>query len=140
MAQITGVMNTTSMKLYNEGILINLLTDASCTFTHEPRRTTSKDSVGYNTYLEGIRDWTVSGTAWYADDAAEGSNELLAAAISTRSQITALLGTGEAGNEEYYGEAYLTQWEISSPNAEENVTYSFTLQGTGLLTAGDTAV
>lgn len=138
MAQITGVMNTTAMLLRLGGATINLLTDASCTFTHEPRRTTSKDSQGYNTYLEGIRDWTVSGTAWYADDATVGTDEILALAITTRATGTVLLGTGVIGNQHYTGSAWLTQWEISSPNAEENVTYSFTLQGTGALTKATT--
>lgn len=138
MAQITGVMNSTTLAIYLEGAILNLLTDASLTYVHEVRETTSKDSQGRASFLEGKRSWTMSGTAWYADDATKGSDELFALVETTRAQGTFLIGTGTSGNAEWSGEGYLTQWELSSPNAEENAAYTFSVQGTGILTKGTT--
>lgn len=139
MAQITGVMNSTSLRVYVGGTAIAHATDATLTFTHEPRDTTTKDSGGWRDLLEGLRSWSVSATALYADDAAYGFEDLHDTLNATRATVTVLIGTGESGNVDYSGTAWVASLELNSPDSEDNASLSVTFEGSGALTKATTA-
>jgi hypothetical protein len=69
----------------------------------------------------------------FAYDAAYGMEELytIAAAQTTAAVV---FGTGVSGDNKWSGTGLVTEWSLSSPNTNENVTGSFTIQGTGELT------
>jgi predicted secreted protein len=59
----TGVVNTTLFTFRaggSGGTVVSNQNDFSISFTHEPRDTTTKDSGGYRTLLEGLRSYEVS--------------------------------------------------------------------------------
>jgi hypothetical protein len=139
MAQITGKMNTTSLSVYFGGTKITHQTDASLSFTHEARDVSTKDSAGWTEHLEGRRGWQISGTFFYADDATHGVDEIWAQVVTARATVACILGTGVAGNAEYSGSAYFSQFEINSPSSEDTASVSYTLVGTAALTKATTA-
>ena len=133
----TGVVNSTLFALYaGDGTYTKIAhsTDASISFSHEPRDITSKDSAGYRQLLEGLRSWSASGSFLVALDATYGYEELYAAWVA-RSVLTVRFSTQVSGDQYYQGTAYISSLELSSPGAEDNATFSLSLEGTGALTA-----
>jgi predicted secreted protein len=110
--------------------IIGKMTDASFSFSHEPRDITTKDSAGYRELLEGLRSWSMSSSNLFAFDATYGVEELRTA-ITGRTKLTLRWGTQASGDQYVQGSAYLTSLEENSPGAEDNVTFSVTFEGTG---------
>jgi len=138
----TNVINSTIFAIYvldsTTYKKIAKMTDASFSFSHEPRDITTKDSGGYRELLEGLRSWSMSSSNLLAFDADYGITELRALAVA-RTPVTLRWMTGVASDELVQGSAYITSIEESSPGAEDNVTFSVSFEGTGLLTfANDT--
>ena len=133
----TGVINTTLMGLMILDTTYKTLghaTDASLSMSMEARDITSKSSGGYRALLEGLRSWSISSSAFFAFDASGIDIEFLRAAVIARSPLTVRFGTGVSGDQYAQGSAYLTSVETNSPSAEDNVSYSITLEGTGAIT------
>lgn len=132
----TGVINSTLMGLYvldSTYKKIGHSTDASISFSHEPRDITTKDSAGYRELLEGLRSWTASGSFLLAYDATYGFEELYEA-WEARTKLTIRFTTAVSGDEYYQGACYISSLEASSPAAEDNVSFSISLEGTGQIT------
>lgn len=135
----TGVINSTAFAVYvldTTYKIIAEMTDASFSFTHEPRDITTKDSGGYRELLPGLRSWSMSSSNLFAFDSAYGV-ENLRDAIIARTALTLRWGTQASGDEYVQGSAYITSLEENSPGAEDNVTYSVTFEGTSSLTLAD---
>lgn len=133
----TGVINTTLMGVMILDTTYKTLghaTDGSLSITMEARDITSKSSGGYRALLEGLRSWTMSCSAFFAFDASGIDIEFLRAAIIARSPLTVRFGTGVSADQYAQGSVYLTSVETNSPSAEDNVSYSITLEGTGAIT------
>ena len=75
----------------------------------------------------------MSGTALFSYDAASGGINLYTIA-SAQTLVDVTYGTGVSGDYLWSGEGLVTEWTLSSPNTNENVELSFTIQGTGVLT------
>ena len=132
----TGVINSTAFGVYVFSTtfkIIGHMTDASFSFSHEPRDITTKDSAGYRALLEGLRSWTVSSSNLFAFDATYGIADLRTAAAA-RTQVTLRWGTQASGDAYHEGTAYISSLEESSPGAEDNVSFSVTFEGTGAIT------
>lgn len=133
----TGVINTTLMGLMILDTTYKTLghaTDGSLSISMEARDITSKSSAGYRALLEGLRSWTLSASAFFAFDASGIDIEYLRAAIIARSPLTVRFGTAVSGDQYAQGSVYLTSVEQNSPSAEDNVSYSITMEGTGAIT------
>ena len=133
MAQTVGVVNSTIFGIYvldSTYKIIGHMTDASFSFSEEPRDITSKDSAGYRALLEGLRSWTMSSSNLFAFDATYGVDELRTAA-EARTQLTLRWSTQVVGDTFAQGTAYISSLEESSPGAEDNVSFSVTFEGTG---------
>ena len=128
-----GVLNSTKVGIYVGGVLVGHLTDASISMTHDPRETTSKDSQGWKEFLEGIRGATISGTAWYTVDHPQGADDLFAL-LNSRQQATIKIASSEVGDRAYEINGYITNLNINSPGAEQNVSYDFSFVATGAVT------
>jgi TP901-1 family phage major tail protein len=138
----TGVVNSTLFAIYLlESATyekVANLTDASFSFSHEPRDITTKDSGGYRELLEGLRSWSASGSGLVQYDTGSGEQGYaeLYAASKDRTLVTCRFMTNVTGDTYYQGTAYVTSVEKTSPGAEDNVTFTISLEGTGAITTG----
>lgn len=134
----TGVINTTSLAFYVLDTTYKKVggaTGATLTFSMSPRDTTSKDSGGYRTLLEGLRSWSISGSGLVALDDTFGAEDLYDDIVA-RSQITVRFMTNVSGDAYFKGVGYFSELTLDSPGSEENVTYSYTFEGTSSITKG----
>lgn len=108
--------------------------DFTVNYNMEPRDITTKDSGGHRELLEGLRSYEVSFAGLVAFDdplgvftSSTGTYDLLQARTFTEW----IGGTGVSGDVKLSGSGYFTSLEIGSPDAESNMTFSCTLQGSG---------
>ena len=134
----TGVVNSTLFALYaGDGTYTKIAhsTDASISQAGEPRDITSKDSGGYRGLLEGLRSWSASGSFLLALDAGFGFEDLYTL-WKDRTKLTVRFTTAVDDDQYYQGFCYISSLEGSSPGAEDNATFSLSLEGTGVITIG----
>lgn len=130
----TGKVNGTLITLHVGGTEIACLTSNSISFAHSPRETTNKDSGGWKEVSTGLNSWSMSGEGYFAEDATYGFTDLQAL-ILARGVVTVLESSEVIGDKTYSGSAYITALERTSP-LEETVTFSVTLEGTGVPVTG----
>lgn len=145
MSQITGVLNASNFVLYSgtsvaASTVMGFATDVSIDISESPRDVTNKFSLGWRELAEGLRQFTISGSHLFAENAANGEAQLFEF-LRTRSEIFFKLtvqngsvsSTAEVnGNSRYTGKGRLTSL-TKSGGVEDNVTYSFTIEGSGAL-------
>jgi hypothetical protein len=68
-------------------------------------------------------------------DATNGAFDLIDLAIA-RTLVYVKMSNDASGDQYLAGSGYLTECSLNSPGAEENVTYSFSIEGTGALVTG----
>tara|TARA_R100000963_G_C4608789_1_gene79894 strand:- start:126 stop:563 length:438 start_codon:yes stop_codon:yes gene_type:complete len=137
-----GQLNGTDLGVYIGGTLVAYSTSATLNVNHSPRSTSNKEDGGWETAMEGYRNWDVSCDAMYAwlDPAGsaisnETLSEIFTGYIHTRASFTLTFGvtTTTAGDTKYTGTAWLTSASLSAPN-EDTATFSVSFQGSGALT------
>ena len=143
MAAQDGQLNGTELGVYIGGTLIAYSTSATLNINHSPRSTSNKEDGGWETSMEGYRNWDVSCDALYAWLDPAGSaisnktlSDLFTAYIATRASFTLTFGsttTTGIGWTKYEGDAWLTSASLSAPN-EDTSTFSVSFQGSGALT------
>ena len=141
MAAQDGQLNGTELGVYIGGTLIAYSTSASLNINHSPRSTSNKDDGGWETSMEGYRNWDVSCDALYAWLDPDGNpitndtlSDMFTAYITTRAKFELTFGvtTTTTGDTKYVGDAWLTSASLSAPN-EDTATFSVSFQGTGSL-------
>ena len=130
-----AVTNSTDLKLYVAGTAVACATDATLTMTHSVREVLCKDTSAWRDVVPGLRSWSVSGSGLMDIGATQGAVDLTNLAIS-RTLVVVKMSTEENGEEYWTGSGYMTECSVNSPGAEENCTYSFSLEGTSALTTG----
>ena len=143
MAAQDGQINGTELGVYIGGTLIAYSTSATLNVNHSPRSTSNKEDGGWETAMEGYRNWDVSCDALYAWLTPAGSaisnstlSDLFTAYITTRASFTITFGSTDTtgiGWTKYTGDAWLTSASLSAPN-EDTSTFSVSFQGSGELT------
>ena len=139
-----AILNGTDIKVYDSGtaVLVAFAQSGTINVNHSTRDTTNKESGGYKSALEGLRDWSIDLDGAYAwTDAAgvvltNGADDLLLANIITnRVALTVKFGNvgGATGDTVYSGSVYLTSFSVSA-GTEDTATYSLSLEGTGAIT------
>lgn len=126
-----AIKNGTAIGFYVGGTKVAHCTAADISRNHSPREATSKDSGGYSEILEGLRDWSASGEAFFDLAAAYGYSDL-DTIMQNRTAITVRISSETSSEEYLQGSAYLTSLELTS-GVEESATFSFEVQGTGEL-------
>ena len=137
-----GQLNGTDLGVYIGGTLVAYSTSATLNVNHSPRSTSNKEDGGWETAMEGYRNWDVSCDALYAwlDPAGsaisnETLSEIFTGYIHTRASFTLTFGVTSTttGDTKYTGTAWLTSASLSAPN-EDTATFSVSFQGSGVLT------
>jgi predicted secreted protein len=137
-----GQINGTELGCYIDGTLVAYSTSATLNVNHTPRTTSNKEDGGWETAMEGYRNWDVSCDALYAwlDPAGsaisnETLSEIFTAYITTRASFTLTFGvtSSTTGDTKYTGTAWLTSASLSAPD-QDTSTFSVSFQGSGELT------
>tara|TARA_R100001244_G_scaffold131962_1_gene106401 strand:+ start:1116 stop:1553 length:438 start_codon:yes stop_codon:yes gene_type:complete len=137
-----GQLNGTELGVYIGGTLVAYSTSASLNVNHSPRSTSNKEDGGWETAMEGYRNWDVSCDALYAWLDPSGSaisnetlSELFTSYITTRASFTLTFGvtSSTTGDTKYTGTAWLTSASLSAPD-QDTSTFSVSFQGSGELT------
>ena len=137
-----GQINGTELGCYIDGTLVAYSTSATLNVNHTPRSTSNKEDGGWETAMEGYRNWDVSCDALYAwlDPAGsaisnETLSELFTSYITTRASFTLTFGvtSSTTGDTKYTGTAWLTSASLSAPD-QDTSTFSVSFQGSGELT------
>ena len=146
MAQITGVMNASNLILYAGDTAngattpIGFSTECSIDISEAVRDTTNKFSEGWRSLAEGLRQFSISGSSLFAENATYGEAELFDK-LNSREPIFfrlsiqdgSVASTAEVnGNSRYVGQGRITSLSKTG-GVEDNVTYSFTIEGSGAL-------
>ena len=137
----TSIMNSTDVVIQiseDSGTsydIIGRCTSASLSVSMEVRDTTTKDSSGWAEKLEGLKAWNLGGDGLvtYSISGDFDSPDALFTLLSNRTLVKIKFGSATSGEIDYTGDAYLTSYEQEA-GVEENVTYSFSFEGTGVLT------
>ena len=124
----TNVINGTNIGIYIGGTKVNHADSASISLSHSLRDITSKDSAGWSESLEGLREWSLEGSGFFALDATYGFTEL-EGVLTARAAVTVRFSTETSGDEYFEGTAFLT--ELSADAAvEDSTTFSMSFTGT----------
>lgn len=141
----TGIFNgsTYTVKFETEGTAVvtaDHVTDLSVSVSTETRDTTSKNNGGYRALLPGLKSLSVNFTAFYAQNAANGYNELMTDFLAGAKQDVSInavdwdnAGADIVGDQEIVFEAYITSLELSA-GTEDNASYTCTLECVSAIT------
>jgi predicted secreted protein len=127
-----NVLNSTLMAWYSGGTPTKIAhtNSAKISYKHDVRNIDTKDTAGWQEFLEGMRGCTGEVSGLIAFDDTNGGTALLSS-LTGRTTIDLVFKTGVTGDKTFTGEAYVTSWEIDSPDQESNVTYSASFTFTG---------
>jgi Phage tail tube protein len=132
----TGIYNGTYFRLFHQGVAFADSTECTMEITAEMRETSSKDIVGGWTAFEpGIKNFTCSTNVLIRTSGQNGKFAVDKLIAGTKFEI--LFGNDIATDWELAGDAYLQSVSITATN-KENVTGTFTFQGSGALTSSAT--
>ena len=131
----TGINNGTLVALYLDGLKINHLTTNDFSIEQSLRDATTKDSVGWEDVLEGLRSSTFSCEGYFAEDATIGADEIIADLVTTRGTVVVRMSSEVVGDKFYEGTCFITSFSMGAPT-EESQTFSLEVKVTGALTVG----
>ena len=141
----TGIFNgsTYTVKFETEGTAVvtaDHVTDLRVSVSTESRDTTSKNNGGYRALLPGLKSLSVNFTAFYAQDASNGYNELMTDFLAGAKQDVSInavdwdnAGADIVGDQEIVFEAYITSLELSA-GTEDNASYTCALECVSAIT------
>lgn len=120
--------------------IVGRCTSASLSSSMDTRDTTSKDSAGWSEKLEALKSWSLSGDGLvtYSITGDYDTPDALFTIMSNRTKVKVKFGSTVSGEIDYTGDAFLTSYEQEA-GVEDNVTYSFSFEGTGALTQASVA-
>ena len=135
----TAIMNATDVLIqfstdgstYSE---MGRCTSASLSVSMETRDTSNKDSAGWRELLEGQKSWSLSGDGLvtYNIASADGYSDLWGY-LTARTKLYVKFGSTTTDEKYYSGQGFLTSLDQEA-GMEDNVTYSFSFEGTAALT------
>lgn len=132
-----GKQNGTITYLMHDGTKVTHQTEVSIDLSQDVIDTTTKDSNAWKEHLRGLRGVSISGTAYYAEDASEGFADMLGK-ITGRLSSTLRFTTGVTGDE--YIEFTGTATSLNAQAGLEDVkSYSYTFESSGAPTVGTEA-
>lgn len=131
----TGINNGNISQIEVGSTVITHLINCTISHSQELREVTTKDSSGgARDYLPGLIGATISGEAYFAEDAAYNYDNLFDA-WKTRAAATILYGSGVTGDEEISGSGYVSSLTRTAGNQGEPETTQVEFQLTGAVTS-----
>ena len=136
MAASTSVMNSTDVVIKVGSEIVGKMTSASLSVTMATRDISTKDSAGWMEVLEGQKSWTLSGEGLVVyNNSGKATPDDIYTYLSNRTAVAIEFGS-ETTDEKYYtGSGFFTEFSTDA-GVEDNATFSFSFQGTGVLTQG----
>jgi len=136
MAASTSVMNSTDVVIIVASEIVGKMTSASLSVSMATRDTSTKDSAGWMEVLEGQKSWTLSGEGLVVyNNTGKATPDDIYTYLSNRTAVAIEFGS-ETTDEKYYsGSGFFTEFTTDA-GVEDNATFSFSFQGTGVLTQG----
>ena len=136
MAASTSVMNSTDVVIMVASEIVGKMTSASLSVTMATRDISTKDSAGWMEVLEGQKSWTLSGEGLVVyNNTGKATPDDIYTLLSNRTAVAIEFGS-ETTDEKYYtGSGFFTEFSTDA-GVEDNATFSFSFQGTGVLTQG----
>ena len=134
MAASTSVMNSTDVVIKVGSEIVGKMTSASLSVSMATRDTSTKQSAGWMEVLEGQKSWTLSGEGLVVyNNTGKTTPDEIYTYLSTRAAVAIEFGS-ETTDESYYsGSGFFTEFTTDA-GVEDNATFSFSFQGTGVLT------
>ncbi len=144
----TGIINGSQYTVMFDGttpVIADNVTDLSVSISTETRDTTTKNNGGYRALLPGLKSLSVNFTAYYANDATNGFDDLMAdflggtlqavkvASINWDTDGDPPVPTEIVGDMEISFDAYITSLELSA-GTEDNASYTCTLECVSAIT------
>lgn len=127
-----AVINGTSLVIYIDGTAVGSAQNHSITMNNALRNITTKDSAGFEESLDGLVSWSCSGDGLL--DLSDSNNVTdLTALLLAGTAVTIRYTTNTSGEEYWTGSGLMESIDMTSPT-EDNVSYSFSIKGTGALT------
>ncbi len=127
----TGIINATNIKITVGGNVIGKALNGSLSIGHSLNTSVNKDDGGWEKSTAGARNWSITGDCEFAFDEGHGADDIVDL-IMSRLPVAVEFSSGIAGDYEFTGNAFVESFELSG-DAETNLTYSYTLKGTGAL-------
>ena len=136
MAASTSVMNSTDVVIKVGSEIVGKMTSASLSVSMATRDTSTKESAGWMEVLEGQKSWTLSGEGLVVyNNTGKATPDDIYTYLSNRTAVAIEFGS-ETTDEKYYsGSGFFTEFTTDA-GVEDNATFSFSFQGTGVLTQG----
>ena len=134
MAASTSVMNSTDVVIKVGSEIVGKMTSASLSVSMATRDTSTKQSAGWMEVLEGQKSWTLSGEGLVVyNNTGKTTPDEIYTLLSSRGVVAVEFGS-ETTDEKYYaGSGFFTEFTTDA-GVEDNATFSFSFQGTGVLT------
>jgi TP901-1 family phage major tail protein len=139
MAVSTAIMNATDVLIqfstdettFDE---VGRMTNSSLSISMETRDTSNKDSAGFRELLSGQRSWSLAGDGLvvYSLTGADGFHDLFGY-WTGRTNLFVKFGSVSSGEKSYAGRGFITSLDQEA-GVEDNATFSFSFEGTGVLT------
>lgn len=139
MAATTGIFNGSQYTVMFDSatpVIADNVTDLSVSVSTETRDTTTKNNGGYRAILPGLKSLTVNFTAYYANDATNGYDELMTDFLAGTKQKVKVSSIDwdaspspaeNTGDQRLTFDAYITSLELSA-GTEDNASYTCTLE------------
>lgn len=131
-----SVLNGTKMLVFYNGTAIGRATGGTLDISHAVRDITTKQSGGWQEFLEGLRSATISTEHLYAEDEVVGFDDILASILTDRVPVTLRIASTTSGDSFYDCSAWLTSASLNLGAPEDNASFSASFNMTGVLTAG----
>lgn len=136
MAANTSVMNSTDVVIIVASEIVGKMTSASLSVTMATRDISTKDSAGWMEVLEGQKSWTLSGEGLVVyNNTGKATPDEIYTFLSDRTNVAIEFGSQLTDEKYYSGGGYFTEFSTDA-GVEDNATFSFSFQGTGVLTQG----
>ena len=129
-------MNSTDVVIKVGSELVGKMTSASLSVTMATRDISTKDSAGWMEVLEGQKSWTLSGEGLVVyNNTGKTTPDEIYTLLSNRTAVAIEFGSAATDEKYYAGSGFFTEFSTDA-GVEDNATFSFSFQGTGVLTQG----
>jgi predicted secreted protein len=130
-----GYVKGDSIRFYKAGQVLSLEMEVSLSTSLDTIETTDKDSAGWKTFEDGDKSWTASGSANLDWTKQENATQMFTAFVAGDAVAVDI---GSSADSKFYGgNALINSFSIEGPRNGLG-TFSFEVQGTGVLTEGTT--